>query len=260
MLSILKFGNVGAEVGIVAVAEFQILPHVSVDPAVTLSLHLGNSRTLRSSHFFTILTIDQDYILSHINTFTVVTARVVKRYNPRVLLSMLIQTAVKLELVGVQSVPCLEDIATHWTFKDFQHIFFTIIVLMRSFLSQVNGEGPAVRGHILNRQYTLFCLFFWPHNNLVIPIVKALYYSTDNMTLLLPLYAKVVDVQLVHVQPVSGIKAKDTQRALELARNVVTAPVLLKVFRCITPHPTEGADMSPLLHVYNHVSTQRVLE
>ena len=38
-------------------------------------------------------------------TFTVVTARVVKRYNPRVLLSMLIQTAVRLELVGVQSVP-----------------------------------------------------------------------------------------------------------------------------------------------------------
>ena len=44
---------------------------------------------------------------------------------------------------------------------------------MMSFLSQVNGEGPAVRGHILNRQYTLFCLFFWSHNNLVKEIVKA---------------------------------------------------------------------------------------
>ena len=44
---------------------------------------------------------------------------------------------------------------------------------------------------------------WYPLCYLVIPIVKALYYSTDNMTLLLPLYAKVVDVQLVHVQPVS---------------------------------------------------------
>jgi len=129
--SILKLRNVSAEVWVVAVTELQTLPHVSIDTTVVFPLNLGYCSTLRSSDSLPILTKDQHYVLRYIDTFSIVTARVIEGHSSYVLFSVLVEATVKLQLVPIQSVPCLENLVTNRAFEDLEHIVLAIFFLLQ---------------------------------------------------------------------------------------------------------------------------------